>query len=56
MSAVKAYVSTWPLEKIMEHVTASVYEEFMDRSKPRVRVDLRTGVKPNEIQYFTLPR
>jgi hypothetical protein len=39
MSAVKAYVNTWPLEKVIEHVTASVYEEFMDRSKPRVRVD-----------------
>ena len=40
MSAVKAYISTWPLEKVMKHVTDNVYEEFMDRSKPKARVDM----------------
>ena len=51
MSAVKAYVNTWPLEKVMEHVTVSVYEEFMDRSKPRVHVDtlISNFRKTNEV-------
>tara|TARA_Y100000004_G_scaffold74254_1_gene83412 strand:+ start:2305 stop:2520 length:216 start_codon:yes stop_codon:yes gene_type:complete len=38
-AAVRSYVYTWDIGTVIEYAIEGMYEEYMDRSKPRIHID-----------------
>ena len=50
-AAVKNYVYTWDIGTLIEYAVEGIYEEYMDRTQPRIHIDklMEKFGKNNEI-------